>query len=337
MTPSPALRIVLLATLLAVGWLVLPFADAVLVAAVATILGWPLRQRLHRARVHRGIATALSVVALTVGAVVPALALGWIVSRELTELMAQLAAVVEEGRLAAWFDRTASLPAVAWMVEQAGGPAGVQARVRDELLKAAGVLPGLVGTTAFAVVKITIFYLTLATLLHRGEAFAEWVVRLSPLEQEHTRKLFAVFAEFAQNVVVAGLVAAAAQGSVATLGYWLAGFERPITFGILTGAMAFVPVVGSAVAWVPVTALLALQGREGAAIFVVIWSIAVTTSVDNFLKPLVVRGRNDMPAVLVFLGVFGGLAGLGVIGVLVGPVLMALLIVLLRIYAEDRP
>ena len=60
----------------------------------------------------------------------------------------------------------------------------------------------------------------------------------------------------------------------------------------------------------------------------------MTGTVDNIIKPLMVRGRSDMPALLVFLGVFGGLLAFGVIGILVGPVLMALLLALLHIYEE---
>ncbi len=87
----------------------------------------------------------------------------------------------------------------------------------------------------------------------------------------------------------------------------IAGVERAFLFAVLTGVLAFVPVVGTALAWLPVALLLLLEGRAGAAGFVVIWSIGLTGTVDNPVKPLIVRGRSDMPTLLVFLGVFGGL------------------------------
>lgn len=342
-SPPLALRALLLATLGAVGWLVAPFADALLIASVAAILAWPLHARLVRVvRAPRAVVTGLTVLALTVGVVSPVAGLAWLVTRELSLLAAQLATELDRGDLSAWFSTVSRLPVVAWLVDQAGGAAAVteatRTAARDGLLGVATdmgqYVPGLVGVTARVVLKVAIFYLALATLFHRGDALAAWARRMSPLEEAHTTRLFSVFAEFSRNVVFAGLVAAAVQGGVAGIGYWLGGVDRPLLFALLTGVLAFVPLVGSAGAWVPIALLLPLQGRTGAALFVVAWSLALTGTVDNLVKPLIVRGRSDMPALLVFLGVFGGLLWLGVIGLLVGPVLMALLLALFRIYGE---
>jgi predicted PurR-regulated permease PerM len=124
---------------------------------------------------------------------------------------------------------------------------------------------------------------------------------------------------------------------VAGLGYWLGGVDRPLLFAVLTAVLAFVPVVGTAAAWVPVSLLLLLEGHSGGALFVTIWSLALTGTIDNIVKPLIIRGRSSMPPLLVFLAVFGGLLWFGVMGLLVGPVLMALLLALLHIYAESLP
>ncbi|GDX79287.1 hypothetical protein LBMAG42_10980 [Deltaproteobacteria bacterium] len=343
--PSPplALRILLLATLAAVIWLVRPFLDALLVATVAAILAWPLHLWLvQRVRGPRSISTALTVILLTVGVVVPVGGLFWLVSRELAALATQLAAELDRGDLASWGAAITGVPLVQWLVDQAGGaPALTEAlrtTARDGLLGVAKdvgqYVPGFLGVTARALLDLCIFYLALTTLFHRGAELRAWAKRMIPLAEAHTTRLFEVFAEFARNVVLAGVVAAMVQGAVAGVGYWLAGVDRPILFAVLTGVLAFIPLVGSAVAWVPVALLLLLQDRAGAALFITIWSIGLTGTVDNLVKPLIVRGRSDMPTLLVFLGVFGGLTTFGVIGLLVGPVLMALLLALLHIYEE---
>ncbi len=343
---SLALRVLLFAALGAVAWLVAPFADVLLIASVVAILAWPLHAWLARVvRAPRAIVTALTVVALTIGVVSPVAGLVWLVSRELTLLANQLATELDRGDLTAWLAGLSRIPVVSWLVEQAGGSAAVldatRNAARDGLLGVAAdtgqFVPGLVGGTARAVIKIAIFYLALATYFHRGEALGRWALRVTPLSAAHTARLFEVFAQFSRNVVLAGLAAAVTQGFVAGLGYWIGGVERPVLFAVLTGVLAFVPLIGSAVAWVPIALLLLLQGHSGSALFVVIWSMAVTGTVDNIVKPLIVRGRSDMPALLVFLGVFGGLLWFGVIGLLVGPVLIALLLVLLRIYEESLP
>ena len=341
--PALALRVLLLGTLAVVAWLVSPFADALLVAAVAAVLAWPLR--LWVGRVVRGpkaVATALTLLLVSVCVVVPVGGLIWLVSTQLSALARQLAAELDGADLSAVLDSVLRVPLIAWALEQAGGAVpltdGLHSAARDGLLNAAKQLgqyvPGLVGGTARVVVKVAIFYVALSSFFHRGSELGAWSQRMSPLSAEHTKRLFDVFAEFARNVVLAGIVTAMVQGVVAGVGYGLAGVERPVLFAVLTGVLAFVPLIGTAAAWGPVALLLFLQGHRGAALFVVIWSVTVTGTVDNIIKPLIVRGRSDMPALLVFLGVFGGLLAFGVIGILVGPVLMALLLALLHIYEE---
>lgn len=340
-----SLRVLLLVAIGLAAWLVRPFADAVIVAAVVGVLAWPLHLRvLRQVRGRALVATATSLLLVTVGVLVPGAGLAWVVSRELAALAEQLVFALDQGDLPGLLGQLQGLPMVSWLVAQAGGEAALVAEIRDTLRELVGELarsagqsvPGLVGLTARALLKVLVFFLTLASILHRGQELVPWAVRVSPLAPEHSRRLFQVFSEFARNVVLAGLVAAVVQSVVAGAGYLLAGVDRPLLFALLTGVLAYVPLVGTAAAWAPVSLLLLLQGRPGAALFVVLWSILLTGTVDNLIKPLVVRGKSELPTVLVFLGVFGGLLTFGLIGLLVGPVIMAVMMALLRIWQEIR-
>jgi predicted PurR-regulated permease PerM len=341
----PALRVLMMVASGVAVWLASPFANALLVAAVVAVLAWPLHARLTRIpRLPRAFGTLITLLLVTVGAVVPVALLLWLVSRELAALATQLAAERDRESNQVWVTAARGVPAVAWLEAQAGGGGALaeaaRTTSRDALLDAARNIgqdvPGLLGLTARAILNLIIFYVALATLFSRGEEFGAWVQRTSPLPPAQTTRLFSVFAEFARNVVLAGIIAAAAQGAVAGVGYWIAGVDRPVLFALLTGVLAFVPLVGTAAAWVPIALLLLLRGEVGAATFVAIWSLALTGTVDNFIKPFIVRGRSDMPTLLVFLGVFGGLIAFGLIGLLVGPVLMALLLALFKIHEEGR-
>lgn len=340
-----SLRVLLLVAIGLAAWLVRPFADAVIVAAVVSILAWPLHLRVLARLGGRALpATAISLMLVTVGVLVPGAGLAWVVSRELAALAEQLVLALDQGDLSTMLGDVQRLPLVSWLVSQAGGEAVIIAEVRGALRELVGELarnagqsvPGLVGLTARALLKVLVFFLTLASILHRGRELVPWAVRVSPLMPAHSRRLFQVFSEFARNVVLAGLVAAAVQSVIAGVGYLLAGVERPLLFALLTGVLAYVPLVGTAAAWAPVSLLLLLQGRPGAALFVVLWSILLTGTVDNLIKPLVVRGKSELPTVLVFLGVFGGLLTFGLIGLLVGPVIMAIMMALLHIWDESR-
>lgn len=343
--PSTALRVMLTIAAGAAAWLVKPYADVLLIAAVVAILAWPLHKRLSAApSLHAGFATGLSLLLLTVGAVAPATGLVWLVSRELVALAKQLTAGLDAGGLDAWVRSMTRVPVVAWAIEQGGGADAVLVSLKEaaraasvDLGSALGSLvPGILGITSKVLLKVAIFYLALATYFHRGRELSRWVLRFGPLPPEQLSRLFEVFSQMSRNVVLAGLVSAAVQSVVAGVGYALGGVERPILFAVLTGVLSFVPLIGTLVAWGPVALLLLLNGKAGGALFVVGWSILLTGTVDNLVKPLIVRGKSHVPTLLVFLGVFGGLAWLGVVGLFAGPVIMAMLLTLVTFYEESQ-
>lgn len=345
MSERTPLVVLLVAVSLGALWLVRPFLDALLVALVVWVIVWPT----HRAIVARlggreNLGALATVSGLTLGAVLPIVGLGVIVTRELVVLANMIVARIRFGSLDALLEKALTFRAVRWLAEQAGGPEAVtsalESAVREGSVGVAAAVtqnvPDLVTLTATAVLKTVIFYVALLTLLTRGPSLRKWAMKVSPLTTTHTDRLGEVFSEFARNVVLAGVVAGIAQGLMATLGYSLAGVERPLLFGVLTGVLAYVPLVGTAIAWVPLALLLVAEDRLGAAGFVVAWSLGITGTVDNLVKPLIVKGRSDVPMLFILLGVFGGLYAFGVIGLLVGPVALAMLLALIRIYAEAR-
>lgn len=337
--------VLLLVALAATLWLVRPYLDAVLVAGVVAILVWPFHLWVHRRLGEReGLAVSATMIALVVGVFAPAATLALFVAREVVGLANELVAQVEFGSWNSFIQRVSRAGPLKWLTDALGGRTAfvetVENALRQGTLSVASSVtqnvPGLLSVTAGVVLKVVIFLVALATLLRRGPELLVFGRRIAPIEPRHVERLYAVFQEFARNVVLAGLVAGVLQGLTATLGYTLAGVERSLLFGVLTGVFAYVPLIGTTFIWVPVVVLLLAEHRTGAALFVAVWSIALTGTVDNLVKPFIVRGRSDVPMLLVFLGVFGGLAWFGFIGILVGPVLVAMMLALLKIWAEIR-
>jgi len=108
----------------------------------------------------------------------------------------------------------------------------------------------------------------------------------------------------------------------------------PVVFGVLAAVAALLPLVGTALIWLPAAGVLVAQGRLGAALFLAIWGVAVVSSVDNFLRPLLISGRAQISTLPVFLGLLGGISAFGPIGIVLGPVVVALALALLR-FAEE--
>jgi len=136
--------------------------------------------------------------------------------------------------------------------------------------------------------------------------------------------------------VVYGILGTAlAQGGVAGIGFWIAGVPGAALLALLTFFLSVVP-VGPPMVWIPAVIWLFNQGSSGWAIFMLIWGLGVS-SVDNVIKPWLISQGSAMPFILIFFGVLGGALGFGVIGVFLGPTLLALLYRLVEEWSAARP
>ena len=139
----------------------------------------------------------------------------------------------------------------------------------------------------------------------------------------------------ALDAVALELLSRDVQGLLLGIGFAIVGMPAPVVFGVLAAVLSVVPFGGTALVWVPALATLLVQGSYGQAIGILVIG-AIVSSVDNFLKPFLISGRSPLPTVAVFIGVLGGLAAFGLIGLFVGPVVIALVLALLEFAREQK-
>ena len=120
------------------------------------------------------------------------------------------------------------------------------------------------------------------------------------------------------------------------IGLWIAGIHAAPLLGLLTFFLSPVP-IGPPLVWIPAGLYLINEGATGMGVFLLVWGALVVSSVDNFLKPMLISRGSDLPFVLVLLGVLGGAVAFGFIGVFLGPVLIAVGYALLLEWASDAP
>src|SRR3569832_1759216 len=125
-----------------------------------------------------------------------------------------------------------------------------------------------------------------------------------------------------RSVVFGIVLTALAQGTLAGLGYWVAGLAAPALWGVITALGSLIPFVGPVV-WIGLSLTLLANGETGAALGLFLWGALVVSWVDNLIRPLVISGPTQIPFLLVFLGALGGLHAFGLIGLFLGPVLLA--------------
>jgi predicted PurR-regulated permease PerM len=151
------------------------------------------------------------------------------------------------------------------------------------------------------------------------------------------QELFEYLGAVTRAVVLGTLLTALLQGTLVGIGFAIVDLPSPVVFGVVAAIVALLPIGGTALVWVPATIVLAVQGRYGSALFMLLWGALLVGLVDNFLKPLLISGRAEVPTLAAFLGVLGGLAAFGPIGMFLGPVILALAIALVRWAEENRP
>ncbi len=189
---------------------------------------------------------------------------------------------------------------------------------------------------ARAVLGLVIMVIAMYFFFIDGPAMVQTFMRLSPLDDEYERVLLNEFDSVNRAVVLATLLSALAQALLSGVAYWFLGLPAVMLLTVLTGALAMLPFVGTAVIWVPVSLWLYFyEERTGAAIFLFLYGALVVSMIDNLIKPWVLHGRSKLHPLLALLSVLGGVKALGPIGIVAGPMAAAFLQTLLNLLHRE--
>lgn len=143
-------------------------------------------------------------------------------------------------------------------------------------------------------------------------------------------------------VAIGTILTCLVQGAIAGTGYFIAGLPAPILCGILTAIAALVPIIGTAIVWVPLAAFLAITGAYLKAILLAVWCIVFVGLADNVIRPLTIGAKSKIPTLAIILGAIGGASVIGLLGLIVGPIVFAVLVTVWRdvtaqpVYGEQR-
>jgi predicted PurR-regulated permease PerM len=339
-------RAFIVATIAVLGYgllLVLqPFWGALGWASLLAFMLYPLHARLTRRFRGKAGRSAGTITALTPFFIIAPLAvLGLVFARQVGSIIEYLrglridsyAELVERldgypliGPLSRWIRANVAITTEqvqGWLVDGAQG-------VFKSLAAASGnVVLGFVGTLfGFFLMLFLLFF-----MLRDGRSLFERLTRLVPLEPARRANLITHLASVVRAVVYGTVLTALIQGTLVGIGFALAGLPSPVVFGVLGAVAAFIPATGTGIVLVPAVLYLIATGRIGAAIFLGIWAVVVGTA-DNFIRPYLAARHAPVSTVAVFVGVIGGLATFGFLGIVVGPVLLSLIVELLH-FAEE--
>lgn len=356
-TPAPPLpqhlppmryyrRVFALAAIAVLGYFLFrilqPFASAILWASMLAYMMMPLQRRLtgkwHRPSLSAGLLTSATL--LVVVGPVALFAVAFV--RQATDLLMQMKTEAQDRRLPA-LQLVLELGPVRKAMEWIGQyvaltPQEILSKAGEgvqQVLQEIAALGGTVVIGAFGVVVQFLMTLFLFFFLVRdGAEMVTRFIRLVPLSHDRKVELQATLGGVTSAVVLGALTTSAVQGILLGTGFAIAGLPSPVVFGAVGAAASLVPVVGTALVWVPAVITLVAQGRTSWAVFLAVWSIVLVAGSDNVIRPLVISGRSKASTLLVFVGLLGGVAVFGFAGVFMGPLILTLVGALLR-YADE--
>lgn len=337
-----------------VGWLCWkvfePFLVSLAWAVVLAVGVWrPWTAIAARMPRRRGLAASLATIGLALLVLLPAAWLGSVLVSQATDMASRTAAVVREKDIHGFGDLS-RIPwverALAWTTARTGLTAE---ELGQRALAAASTFSSFVAARSGALIKgflevglsfvLTMFFVFV--LLRDGERIANGLVGLIPLGAEARARVAGRYGQMLGAIFRGSLLCAIAQGVTGGIGWALAGLPSAVLAGTAMAVLSLLPVGGTALVWLPGAAWLWFGGHHGAALFLAAWG-AVPTSLlaDNVLKPFLIGGQAEMDTLVVFVGVLGGIASFGLLGVFVGPMALAggvSLLEMLREMADRGP
>ena len=330
-----ALKWAALAAAALIIWVVMPIGVGILLGMLLAFVMQPLYTR-AQTRMGSGWA-ALAVVVGTAFALAGGVAaLVWLFITKGAVLGSHLIAIVGPGgmggRLLEWVSAKSSVVGIA-PHDLPGRARALAESVGKDL---AGRVEALVGTVATILLGAFFAVLTMHFMLRNWDSVSLRAQETFPLRPDYTRALFVEFRRVGRTTLMGTVVTGLAQGVLATIGYWIAGVPEPIFFGAATAIASLVPAVGTMLVWIPAGVALILFGHPGKGIFELIWGgVFVVAISDYVIRPRLVGGESELPSLVTFAALFGGVEVFDLKGLILGPVLMSLAVAVLRLYASE--
>jgi predicted PurR-regulated permease PerM len=326
-------------TLGLLAWVLFPIFSELILAAVLAAVFWPVQVWLTaRVRGRSSLAAGLLSVAVVLLILGPLAALVALVLRDGADGVKFISDTVRGPAVASLLEylphnaRQVVLDSIAELpksFEEVMGQVGAHGD------QAAAAVSVAVARTSSLLFHSAMMVIALYFFLAQGRQIVRWIDQASPLPEGQTAELLGAFKRVSYAVIMSTVVTSAVQAVVALVGYYIARVPSPVFFGTLTFFVAFIPAIGAAAVCIVAAALLLITGHQYMAIFLFVWGVVVVGLVDNVIKPLLIKKGMEIHGGVVFFALIGGLAAFGAIGLLLGPLIVAMFFALLRMYHRD--
>lgn len=208
-------------------------------------------------------------------------------------------------------------------------------QIRAWAQNAAASVPTLLSQTASVLTNLVLAFFLLYFMLVDGRKMERKIQRFMPLKEENIDNIWEATRVMVVSNAIGIPMLALAQAIVAGISYFIFGIDEPVLWAIITGIFSVLPLVGSAIVWVPLCIYLLATGRIGAGIGLLLYSAIVTSSIDNVLRFTILKKLGDVHPVITVFGIMVGVPLFGFMGLIFGPLLISYILLLIKIYRVE--
>jgi len=332
--------VVMLSLILVLGFLsyrvLSPFLSAIAWAVVFSIVFYPVYAFLGRYLRISWIASGLTVVLILFLIIGPFTFLAVQFVRE----MKGFASHLNEGQMTSLQDLL-DRPGIRMVLEKIEYYAGREILPSREVMieNARKISAGLIDQLSFRITNVITAALnfifmtfTLFFLLKDGPGFLSKIKDYLPFQEIQKERIATQIKDMVVSTVYGGVAVAVIQGFLGGAAFYFIGIGSPVLWGIAMSVMSFVPLLGTFSIWGPAALFLTLQGNYVYGIGLALYGIFVISMVDNILKPLIIGSRTKMHTIVIFFSVLGGIKLFGIIGLIMGPLIVAIFVSVFEIF-----
>ena len=320
------------------GWLLWPFVSTIILAAVVTGVFIPVYRYFNR-KCKPSLASILTCIVIFFVIFIPIVSFVGILSKEAYDMY-----LMAKGAVLS--DNIQNLLQGSMVLEKANLIlSNFNINITgEELNKAISEVGRIVGLFLYEQARaitsnilqflVNFFFMLLIIfyLLIDRQRLLSFVVDLSPLPDEQDEKLFQKFKDMAGAILIGNGLGGLIQGTLGGIVFAVFGLKSPFLWGVIMGLMAFLPILGIGIIFIPAAIYLFLVGRIAAGIFFIIFYVILSGGIEYIFKPRLVGHRVQMHTLLVFLSIIGGLKLFGILGIIYGPLIVTAFLTLTDIY-----
>ena len=323
------------------GWLLWPFLSVIVLAAVVTGLFNPVYRLLNR-RLSSVFSSLLTCLLIFLVLFIPVSVFIGILANEAYDMYLAAREAVLSNPFKELFANSRIVEKINPILANFG-----LTITGDVINKAIAELGRVVGlflydqarsmTTNVLNVVVNFFFMILIIfyLLIDSQRLASFIIELSPLPDDQDQKLIQKFKDMAGAILIGNGLGGIIQGALGGAVFAMFGFKSPFLWGVIMALMAFLPIVGIGIVFIPASIYLFLYGRIAAGIFFIVFYVLLSGGIEYFFKPKLVGKRVQMHTLLVFLSIIGGLKLFGILGIIYGPLVVTAFLTLSDIYESS--